>query len=141
MLPLEIVTVCCDTGVPQHSVLGPLLFSIFRTLIDGLISTFNISYHQHVDYTSVDSCHGHIDVGYAIDTLNLHWSPSAVRKVVYLDLVNLVDLTCLVRGAMRESRDTPAYHVTPAQLCEESVNARWLRICHLLYNRCIYFVK
>ena len=43
----------CDIGVPQGSVLGPVLFSLFVSPVAGVISKFGISFHQFADDTQL----------------------------------------------------------------------------------------
>ena len=43
----------CTSGVPQGSVLGPILFSCFTSPISSIASSFNINTQQYADDTQV----------------------------------------------------------------------------------------
>ena len=45
--------VTCLSGVPQRSVRGPLLFAVYVSPIDGVISSHGVHYHQYTDNTQL----------------------------------------------------------------------------------------
>jgi len=61
----------CSSGVPQGSVLGPLLFITYISPISSIASNFGVSLQQYADDTQLYLCTSSRDLTSNLNTLEL----------------------------------------------------------------------
>ena len=66
----------CTSGVPQGSVLGPLLFTIYVSPIASLLSQLGVNQHQYADDTQL-----HIAISPSTSSFELHKLESALHTL------------------------------------------------------------
>ena len=74
-------------GVPQGSVLGPLLFTTYTSPLSDIVKNFDVSFHQYADDTSLYSVLSNHSVSEQLD--NLHKCTDAIND---WHLVNFLQL-------------------------------------------------
>ena len=51
-------------GVPQDSVLGPVLFTLYSQPLSVVISKYDCSFHKHADDTQISQSRAHGNIGF-----------------------------------------------------------------------------